>query len=342
MLNFLTLLISYFILFILFPLPIAVFLNRYIKNNFLFSFAASIGLALPVSALLLNYLLIFFPHFPKSFYLGIILSFFLVVSIIQKNEFKLFLNSLFIEFKLLFGKYSLLCFLLLIVAVFLQVSYSILKPFTEHDSFEYAIQGRIFAKELSIEYLKNRYDINSGFYYVGLHGYIYPLIYSLENIYTSYFLKPSDFLFRGLNTFYSFFILLMTVSYLKNKSIKLALVSLLIIVFTYSFIFTALQTSLDHLRIFLLLVFLFFWKENFNETKIGFILLLFIILGLSANIHSLNMIIACFLLFAWSIYQLINKKPLHLIIVACFAFLFGGSFHYLLDTFFGTGWIFKL
>jgi hypothetical protein len=342
MLNFLTLFTSYFLFFILFSLPIAIFVNRFVKENVLFSFAASLGLSLPLSALILNYLFVFFPNFTVSFYLGIIFSFFFLLSIIQRNHIINFINSLIIEFKLLFGKYSMLCFILLLLLVSCQVSYAILKPFTEHDSFEYAIQGRIFAKELSIKYLKNRIDANSGFYYVGLHGFIYPLIYSLENLYTSYFLKPSDFLFRGLNTFYSFFLLLLIGTYYKKKSIKLALIAVLTIIFYYSFIFTALQTSLDHLRIYLMLVFLFLWRENSNETKSKFVSLLFIILGLSANIHSLNMIIGCFLLFSWSVYQLINNKPIYLLFVASLAYFIGGSFHYLLDTFIGTGWIFNL
>ncbi len=130
------------------------------------------------------------------------------------------------------------------------------------------------AKDLSIQYVKNRFDATSGFFYVGLHGYLYPLIYSLENIYTAFFSKPTDFLFRGLNNFYSLFVLLLAGTYFKNKSLKLTLIVILTIIFNYSFFFTALQTSIDHLRIYLLLVFILLWQENLNEARFEFAILL--------------------------------------------------------------------
>lgn len=341
MLIFCSQLIFYFIFFILLPLPIAVVLNRYIKENTLFSISASIGLALPLSALVLNYLFLFVQPLPKLFYLIVILCVFGILFFTQKKHLKLFLHQTKSEFLALFGKYYLVGFIALLLFIFCQISYSIFKPFTEHDSFEYAIQGKIFAKDLSIQYVKNRFDATSGFFYVGLHGYLYPLIYSLENIYTAFFSKPTDFLFRGLNNFYSLFVLLLAGTYFKNKSLKLTLIVILTIIFNYSFFFTALQTSIDHLRIYLLLVFILLWQENLNEARFEFAILLFIILGLSANTHSLNMIISCFLFFAWGILQLTNKKSFGLILVGLGAFIIGGAFHYILDTFWGSGWIFN-
>jgi hypothetical protein len=341
MLIFCSQLIFYFLFFILLPFPIAVMLNRYVKENTLFSISASVGLALPFCALILNYLFLIVHPLPKLFYLIVILCVFGILFFTQKKHFKLFLHQTKLELLALFGRYSLVGLIALLFFVFCQISYSIIKPFTEHDSFEYAIQGKIFAKDLSIHYIKNRFDTTSGFFYVGLHGYLYPLIYSLENMYTAFFSKPSDFLFRGLNNFYSLFIPLLVGTFFKNKSLKLTLIILLTIIFSYSFLFTALQTSIDHLRIYLLLVFILLWQENLNEAKFAFAILLFIILGLSANTHSLNMIISCFLFFAWGILQLINKKSFSLILVGLGAFIIGGAFHYILDTFWGSGWIFN-
>jgi hypothetical protein len=341
MLVFFVQLLFYFLFFVLLPLPIAVLINKHVKNNSLFAFSASIGLALPLSALLLNYLFLFLNPLPKLIYLLVIFGLFMVLFFTQKKYIQSFVLQIYSEFLSLFGKYSLISLIVLFTFIVGQISYSIFKPFTEHDSFEYAIQGRIFAKDLSIQYVKYRIDLNSGFFYVGLHGFLYPLIYSLENIFSSFVLNPTDSLFKGLNNFYSLFILILIGTYFKNKSLKLSWIVLLTLIFFYSFVFTALQTSIDHLRIYLLMVFILLWKENITNFNYSLTAILFIVLGLSANTHSLNMIIACFLFLAWSIQQLMNKGHLGLIFFALFSFIAGGSFHYIIDTFWGSGWIFN-
>ncbi|MBK8949151.1 MAG: hypothetical protein IPM68_09940 [Flavobacteriales bacterium] len=52
----------------------------------------------------------------------------------------------------------------------------------DHDVLEYGVQGRWFLDTLEATYQRLRFDAVSGFYYVGLHGFSFPLLFTWEGL----------------------------------------------------------------------------------------------------------------------------------------------------------------
>ncbi|UTW62646.1 hypothetical protein KFE98_00370 [bacterium SCSIO 12741] len=227
--------------------------------------------------------------------------------------------------------------MVLMVALF----YAYKKPVSEHDAFEYLALGKQLGRDRAITYSKYAYFENSGFFYVGRHAFAYPLNFTLESLSDSV-VGPSDALyFRAYSSFYLLLLALLLYGilrlYFRDQSFWLTLFFIL----NYGLIFNALQFHLDSARIFFLLatvLVLIQWPVNPEKRHY---ITLGVFMGFQAYMHSIGAIFAGIELLALVVYLTIQKTIVwpKMAQVAALALLFGG-YHYVIDTFWGTGWIF--
>jgi membrane-bound ClpP family serine protease len=196
---------------------------------------------------------------------------------------------------------------------------------------------------MAVYYTSYPFHPENGFYYIGLHGFTFPLIYTWELMFNKLFNVESIILFKMINPLYSFFLLILVFEEVKTISKTYAFWSVLLIAMSMGFIFNALQFHLEMLREFLFLVFVSFFIRALKDASIKNILLFAAIAGLQSTIHSIGAIAACIAL-ALILLKLYLSNMDRKIQTSMFAVLFllvFGWIHYLLDIFIGTGWILK-
>jgi hypothetical protein len=291
----------------------------------------SLGLSPILNLLILYYLLFFFSGKPVLFYL----------------IFPLFLLGLLWVFKpktfLSLKQIKLNYFLIIVLSFIISYLFSSAKTLTEHDTLEYALQGKHFFNKMAVYYTSYPFHPENGFYYIGLHGFTFPLIYTWELMFNNFFNAESIILFKMINPLYSFFLLILVFEEVKTISKTYAFWSVLLIALSMGFIFNALQFHLEMLREFLFLVFVSFFIRALKDASIKNILLFAAIAGLQSTIHSIGAIAACIAL-ALILLKLYLSNMDRKIQTSMFAVLFllvFGWIHYLLDIFIGTGWILK-
>ena len=304
---------------------------------------AGIGLSPYLIGILLNYLLWIVPERTDSFYFISILLCFLVLFLLFRKEISPLISGVLEIISKINRRLILLASLGLVVVGLGWSFYITKKAITEHDTLEYAVQGKIFYETKTVTYDDHNFDEGSGFYYVGLHGYSFPLIASWERIGNSILKSDSDYLFRSINSLYGILILLSIVFFAYRKSgIEVAIALLIALPFAYGFFETIFKYHIDFYRIFFL-----------NYSILGMILLikrpstplliaLGIFLGAQANAHSLGALLYLIQLFVIFLFLPLNlfsrlKYSIGLLSIS----LFFGSLHYLLDVVWGTGWIFQ-
>ena len=331
----------------LFCLLPAVFLNtlaaRYFGSRFSVELLAlfSLGLAPPVTTLAQYYLLILFPRFGDAFYLLVPqLGLIMAAWPLRRNWWKSTkdLGTIFPDwFK---RKPINLLFWLLVVAYWL--IFVIFNPIAEHDFFEYATQARIFAEEQVIRFEKNRFDNSTGFYYVGLHGYLFLLEGTKEFLFNNLFHFSADYFFRAVTGYYWFLIVFFQYHLFAPLSKRAAVLANLALMLTYGFYLTFITYHIDSYRILLLLFALFWAWHLIKRTDARTLWVCSAIMGLAASAHSLGMMLMCILLgLIFFFLKGSFGTRMNLSISLLLGFLPFGALHYLLDVFYGTGWLFK-
>lgn len=216
--------------------------------------------------------------------------------------------------------------------------------FSGHDVLEYAIQGKIFGVDKTIDYVKHRYSDVNDFYYVGLHGFTFPLFRTWEYLISDLFGRENnDFFFRAITGYYAYIVFFLSYTIIKKVNLKMAIAALAIMLFTYGFSLTIKEYHIDTLRICFVILSLVWMVICLTEEKDNALLFVFgLVLGTLALIHSFGFFISLIIMMA---YLLFDKQAIKyrfftfskILIV----FFFTGGFHYLLDIFIGTGWIFQ-
>jgi hypothetical protein len=227
--------------------------------------------------------------------------------------------------------------------VYLWVKFTLKYPIVEHDALEYAIQGLVFARDLKIEYVSHRFDQSSNFYYVGMHGFGFPLLSTWQSLFNIPLGYKTDFFFR-LQSGYYFLLIFLQVwlfvnRFMRNNSIY-ALLSLVIVYWYYDMLF---DYHIDSYRLYLF--FLSILGLYFILLKRSAISLIYssMIFGFAAFAHSTA---ALALSFSFPVLFLFLREPLFkrigwILLFIVGSFIFGAS-HYIYDIFFGTGWVFGL
>jgi len=313
-------------------------------------FIISVGITPYLFSLTLYYLLLLLPGMSDSFYLSMMLLMVLALVLFSCRFSFSVMKDFFVDrtknISELFKKYKYLLFpgFFLVIFFILGWSYYIFsKELSEHDTLEYAVQGKMFYELKKISYRSVPYYPENGFYYVGLHGFSFPLLATLERI-TNGIIHSGDLFFRSINSFYGILILWMGFLELFSKTNRwYALVFVATLLSVYSFFETIMKYHIDNFRVFFVVTVLFYFVKLVNNFPVfnrpG---IMAVLLGAMANAHSLGFMLT-FLLWI-PLFFLLNesfrKRVAYIVFVIFLMMLFGGI-HYPIDMMAGTGWIFQ-
>ncbi|GEM_PF-1177276 len=217
------------------------------------------------------------------------------------------------------------------------------KPLTGHDVLEYALLANTFVDWLDIDYEVHIVNEQTGFYFLGLHGYGFPLLGFWEKAVNSVFEVRGDYFFRAATGYYSFLTVMMVYYFLKRQfNLKVAMVSLAMLFSSYAFYLMVREYHIDALRMFTLLgswLLLFYaWKSQNRYTM----WILGAALGICSFVHSINFMISCFVFLALVLFlEGTMSERLKKLAGCALTFILFGAIHYLLDLAIGSGWILK-
>jgi hypothetical protein len=372
--------ISAFLVFVLlfvltngvFSLAVSLCLFRFDKQKTIAPFQKlifALALAPFLTSLFLYYLFWLVPGMAPISYIVVITSFFIILGALNINSFpelysvirqrfnfisktnvedknKFLLDLKFI--KLYSSDYTLNYFNILTHAVVLYLSWQWLWrligiPIIGHDMLEYAIQARYFAHHRIIEYVQNRFHPENEFFYVGLHGFSFPLLGSWEVLFSELFGKTeNDYYYKSITGYYGFLIFFTQFHWLKRINILLAAAASVILFFTYGFFITITEYHIDSYRIFMIiasfitLAYAVKYHNNFTLVLLG------IFAGAQAFIHSFGVFLSVFIVLSFFLFykSTLQKRIVNAIIITLIIMLMGGI-HYVMDVLFGTGWIFQ-
>jgi hypothetical protein len=368
--SYLVFVLNWSITFICFPISINALILKIDKNKIiadplplLFSFA----LAPYITSLLLHYLLWLFPYQSSILYVSVVIAVFTFFLLISKDFVKTVLNYIWSKLKLT-GKntkgevllinnkylkiyqkeqmilYSNVALLFIILVVcFFWVKQILFTSFEGHDMLEYAIQARHFAREKLIEYIPNRYHIENNFFYVGLHGFSFPLIGTWEYLFSEIFgIYDNDYLLRSVSGYYCILIFVIIYTFIKKYS-QFVAISVLILMFSnYGLFITLTNYHIDSYRIFMIIAAFTGLALSIKSPSAISLILFGVFAAAQAYIHSLGVFIALFLCLSSFIFYpgKLSKKVTPSFLLLFIIMLFGGI-HYIVDVFWGTGWIFQ-
>lgn len=323
-------------------------IHKFSKQLLPFSiqFLIGMGSSLYFITLVLYYLLLLFCNYSIEFYLSIIILLHVFLLIYVRKDLGYVLReSMNISVLNRLNRWVKILMILVLCLFYMGWNYYISKKFvTEHDTLEYAVQGNVFFKDRCINYSKHRYDKESGFYYVGLHGFSFPLIRTFENM-SNKFLNSNDLFFRSVNSIYGLFIILIIMFVtIEKTSLLYGLIVSSALLLNYGFFENIMKYHLDNYRVFFVILSFYMMYVFLKTNSLHLLPLLSFILGAQGNIHSLGFMISIIQMMVLFFY-LIKKFSWRagvkkFLIVGLLAMLFGGV-HYLIDITAGTGWIFK-
>lgn len=216
-------------------------------------------------------------------------------------------------------------------------------PIIGHDMLEYAIQARYFAQHRLIEYVANRYHPENDFFYVGLHGFSFPLLGSWEFLFSELFGKAeNDYYLKSITGYFGFLIFFTQFFWLKRVNIWLAVAASIILFFTYGFFITITEYHIDSYRIFMIMASFIALAYAINYHNNFTLILLGVFAGAQAFIHSFGVFVSVFIVMAFFLFykNTWQKKIMNTLIISVIIMLMGGI-HYVMDVLFGTGWIFQ-
>ena len=314
----------------------------------------SLGLGPIFTSLLLYYLLLFFPRHSNLFYLSTVTVIYLILSLLgrkyfsvlwtaiikkTKNTKKTFKN-LSAYYRVEFIVFSLVIILLLASFLFLYATNTLQTQLDETDALKYGTLGKILFKEKSLEYRWIRTNPKTGFYMIINHAPSFSLLLTWEKIMDSFFKADKDLYFKSLSTYYALLILAVFIFWLSKKNKYLALLGVFALLSGFSFLRTFIEQGLDSYRIFFLIISWIFLANAIKKKDFFSFFLLGIFSGFAAFAHTIGAILVifnCLTLFIFMKGNLKNKLSRTGSIVI-FVIIFGW-FHYILDTFWGFGWV---
>lgn len=235
-------------------------------------------------------------------------------------------------------------FVLLSLFFFVGTGISTTKSFVSgHDMLEYSIQGKYFAEHKNIVYEKFHFHPENDFYYVGLHGYSFPLLRTWEYLIGEIFTNTDcDYFFKNLSVFYYLLLYLFGFTLLSRKPFYSKILWFMLLCLPLGFSGFMIGPHIDSYRICMISL-SFFTLYSAIESNNHFVhMLLFMFTGAQAFIHSLGVFIAALIVLGFFLYiEQQMKKKLLLTAIFGLVILLMGNIHYVLDTFMGTGWIFQ-
>jgi hypothetical protein len=195
---------------------------------------------------------------------------------------------------------------------------------------------------LKIDYPEHRFDKATGFYYVGLHGFLFPLVLTWEKLVGSLVNYQSDYFFKAISGVYSF--LVISLFYLFNRKFfptSRAVIHTLLLLFTYGFFIVSLRFHIDTARLFFFIVSTLFFMACIRTDKASVWILAGACFGIQAYGHSLGVFLSIIALATLTIFSKVDLVRFKLLSIAGTCMIAFGGIHYIIDIFWGTGWILK-
>ena len=353
-------------MYYVFPIAVAGAIHRWDKNRILEpGITDLLGYALApfLTTLILYYLFLLLPHHSDAFYVSSIVIFFLSIFLLHLPYAKSIMGRWLLAFtfhkpnpsqandalsinyagrnvSISISKSLLFVCMLLIVFSSLYIAKS---PITGHDTLEYAILGKSMGLEKAIHYQSHPYNPSTGFYYVGLHGHSYNLIRTWEFLWGNLFGKPdSDRYFRMHSAYYYLLLFLLGWQLLSKMGNPSRFIWFLMTYLPIGFFAFITNPHVDAYRVCMISVTLLLLYLSIDTSNRFLFLLFCIFCGSQAFIHSLGVFLGgiCFLAFLVFRRESLLMKIKNTLVFVLF-FLLMGNIHYLIDVFWGTGWIFK-
>jgi hypothetical protein len=289
------------------------------------SIVLSLGIAPLLMSGMLYFLLMFLPNQSGIIYFAICLLLFISFNIYFKKNHQIPLNRLY-PAHLSFSKTDKSFTILLIFFFLLSLAYSAWRPLSEHDTFEYMFLGKQLALKKQLLISNYRFDEKTGSFFVGLHGLLYPLLFSWQVFLTKIIQADSEWWFKSLSGFYSTLFIAMFIGYLKIISQRLILIGLCLLFTSYAMVFSMLQFHLEMIRLFLFIAVLYI-TVSYIKSPNKQLNLLGLLLGLQAGIHFIGLVISLlvFLLVFFFLQQSLIKR-VKMLGIPFIIFLFAGAF----------------
>lgn len=315
----------------------------------------SLGLGPMFTVLLLYYLLLIFPHHSNLFYFSSVLIIYLILSLLGRKNFsilgkdiikrakntKKLLKKLDAFHRTEFTIFSLVLILFLASFLFLYLKNTQQVPLDETDALKYGVIGKAFFEKKSLNPRWIRPDPETGFYFDATSAPSFSLFLTWEKIIDSFFNVDKDFYYKSTSAYYALLILSVLLFWLSKKSKYLALLAVFALLSGFSFFSTLIQQHLDSFRVFFLIISWIFLAHTIHKKDLLSFLFLGIFSGFAAFAHTSGATIAifnCLTLFIFmegNFKNRLSRTNFMIIIVIIF-----GWFHYILDIFWGFGWIF--
>jgi len=315
----------------------------------------SLGVGPAFTTLLLYYSLLIIPHQSNLFYLLFVLFIYLLLALGGAKSFKPLYYNIRQSFKDLFCSINKSMYARIEFAFFISIIIILLtgyfyiyltrllpQPLAGHDILGYATMGRILFEEKSLGPVWNERFAESGFLYFTSHAPSFPLLLTWEKFLNSFFCTSSDLYLRSVSTYYGLLILGVQFYWTAKKSRWLGLLAAFALMSGLGFSIGFLFKHLDTYRIFFLIMSWIYLAYTIKEKDFLSVLLFGIFSGFAAFCHRIGMILVgfnCFALFLF-IDASLKKRLLKTCFVIMVLLLFGGA-HYILDTFWGKGWLFE-
>lgn len=317
-------------------------------------FLYSLGLGPVFTSLLLYYLLLFSPHQSNLFYLLGVLIIYSILLLLGRRSFSVLYNGILKRIKNTKQKFKdlnpyhrigfilvpLIIIFLLASFIFLYITNTLQTPLDGSDALRYGTYGKIFFVEKSLEYKWIRLYPKTGFYAYTNHAPSFPLLLTWEKLMDSFFKTDKDLYFKSLSPYYALLILSLLVFWLSKKNKYLALLGIFAFLSGFRFFLTLITQHVDTFRIFFLIISWIYLAYAIEKKDYLSLFLLGIFSGFAAFSHAIGAVLIVFNCLALFIFIKGNfkykLKRTNFIIVLVIIF---GWFHYILDIFWGYGWI---
>lgn len=303
---------------------------------------AGIGTGPFLLTIVLYYLLLFGPGIPPLVLMAVPFLFFAVLAWLAGPGWYE-IGRLFKGIPRLFREGSM-WFLLAGSALlfFITVVFLANKPLVDHDVLEYGVQGRIFLRDGVIAYSRFRFDEASGFHYVGLHGFAFPLLFTWEGLWSGLLGLKTDMWVRSITMWYAWLLIAFVWSLLRSLGSWVAMAGTMALAASLGFLFLATIYHLDSMRIFFFATALAAFIAVLRVPGLERMLLFAVLCAGGSFIHSIGAILSAVL---WVVLLVMLpasiRDRIRWAMPALGLMLVLGGVHYVLDVLFGTGWVFQ-
>lgn len=216
------------------------------------------------------------------------------------------------------------------------------KPLLDHDLLEYGVQGKRFLREMGIHYQRHQYDPLTGFYYVGLHGFSFPLLFTWEGLLNEFAGTSGDAWVRIQTPWFSWLTVAFLWSWMRQHGIWLAAWATGAFTLTLAYLYLNTIYHIDPVRLFLFGASMALFISALQAPQRAAFLLWGLVLGAHALTHSLGMILAPIMVGSYLVCSAEHAGARwRNATMTMMAFMLAGGFHYVLDMTIGTGWLLK-